>query len=225
MANHIAERIGAPHARRKSDAAQEPGSLLAGSGPRKPASAENRLTLVAWERSRRRCTSNAGQASGPIQSRPQQAAAHDGTLAADSLPPADGNDDTDDYRADTDSGPDACASAGSSDRRAKKTDIAQRRIIPAAAVAKLGQHIASLYNGLATLDFGEWQIHFPLDEDYFGPTRLTLSFSPILVQLRFDTSVSQIKQLLLDHSGALQRELDQTLRACGETRQIEIFVW
>ncbi|KVE37979.1 hypothetical protein WS68_24830 [Burkholderia sp. TSV86] len=139
------------------------------------------------------------------------------------MPPADGNDDTNDYR--TDAGSNASAGAGLSDKRAKKIDIAQRRVIPAASVEKLGQHIASLYNGLATLDFGEWHIHFPLDEDHFGPTRLTVSFSPILVQLRFDTSVSQIKQLLLDHSGALQRELDQTLRACGETRQIEIFVW
>ncbi|OAJ61461.1 hypothetical protein A6V36_24100 [Paraburkholderia ginsengiterrae] len=72
---------------------------------------------------------------------------------------------------------------------------------------------------------GNWEVQIPLDPAVLPDTTLYLSLSCFVLSLRFDTSSAETKQLLLNHSAMLEREIDSLLKAWGAPREIELTVW
>jgi type III secretion control protein HpaP len=72
---------------------------------------------------------------------------------------------------------------------------------------------------------GNWEVQIPLDPAVLPDTTLYLSLSCFVLSLRFDTSSVETKQLLLNHSSMLEREIDSLLKAWGAPREIELTVW
>ena len=72
---------------------------------------------------------------------------------------------------------------------------------------------------------GQFDANLPLDQKLLPQTTLYLSLSRFRLQLRFDAPDTATRQLLLEHSALLERELDTLLRAWGEAREIELTVW
>lgn len=99
----------------------------------------------------------------------------------------------------------------------------QQRILH--LVGTLAHQIAGFCGDPAIAGGGNWEVQMRLDERLFPNTTLYLTLSRFAVHLRFDALDSKVKQLLLDHSPLLQRELDATLRAWSEPRDIQLTVW
>jgi type III secretion control protein HpaP len=99
----------------------------------------------------------------------------------------------------------------------------QQRVLD--LVATLAREIAGFCSDAAIANGGNWDVQMPLDERLFPHTTLYLTLSRFIMQLRFDAPDPEVKQLLLDHSSMLERELDATLRAWGESRDIQLTVW
>ncbi|WP_118179578.1 type III secretion system protein SctP [Paraburkholderia phosphatilytica] len=99
----------------------------------------------------------------------------------------------------------------------------QQRVLD--LVGTLAREIAGFCSDAAIANAGNWDVQMPLDEHLFPHTTLYLTLSRFIMQLRFDAADPEIKQLLLDHSSMLERELDATLRAWGESRDIQLTVW
>jgi type III secretion control protein HpaP len=99
----------------------------------------------------------------------------------------------------------------------------QQRVLD--LVNTLAREIAGFCSDAAIANAGNWDVQMPLDEQLFPHTTLYLTLSRFIMQLRFDAPDPEIKQLLLDHSSMLERELDATLRAWGESRDIQLTVW
>ncbi|MFP6560946.1 type III secretion system protein SctP [Paraburkholderia sp. B3] len=99
----------------------------------------------------------------------------------------------------------------------------QQRVLD--LVGTLSREIAAFCSDAAIANGGNWDVQMPLDEQRFPHTTLYLTLSRFVMQLRFDAPDPEIKQLLLDHSSMLERELDATLRAWGESRDIQLTVW
>lgn len=99
----------------------------------------------------------------------------------------------------------------------------QQRVI--ALVGTLAREIAGFCSDRAIADAGNWNVQLPLDPNILPHTTLYLTLSRFAMQLRFDAPDPATKQLLLDHSALLERELDTMLRAWGEARDIELTVW
>ena len=92
-------------------------------------------------------------------------------------------------------------------------------------VGTLAREIAGFCSDSAIVNGGNWDVQMPLDEHLAPHTTLYLTLSRFIIQLRFDAPDPNVKQLLLDHSSMLERELDATLRAWGESRDIQLTVW
>lgn len=92
-------------------------------------------------------------------------------------------------------------------------------------VGTLSREIAGFCSDSAIVNGGNWDVQMPLDEHLVPHTTLYLTLSRFIIQLRFDAPDPNVKQLLLDHSSMLERELDATLRAWGESRDIQLTVW
>ncbi len=99
----------------------------------------------------------------------------------------------------------------------------QQRVIE--LVGTLAREIAGFCSDRAIADAGNWNVQMPLDARLLPHTTLYLTLSRFAMQLRFDAPDPATKQLLLDHSALLERELDTMLRAWGEARDIELTVW
>ena len=99
----------------------------------------------------------------------------------------------------------------------------QQRVLD--LVGPLAREIGGFCSDAAIARAGNWEAQIRLDGRLFPNTTLYLTLSPFTLHLRFDTLDSEVKQLLLDHSSMLERELDATLRAWGEARDIELTVW
>jgi type III secretion control protein HpaP len=94
-----------------------------------------------------------------------------------------------------------------------------------ALLASLARHIGTFCRDPAVAEAGNWDVELPLDPGVLPHTTLYLSLSRFGLQLRFDTQNPTSRQLLLEHSGLLERELDAILRAWGEPRDIELTLW
>jgi type III secretion control protein HpaP len=101
--------------------------------------------------------------------------------------------------------------------------IQQQRVLD--VVGSLAREIAGFCSDPAIADAGDWSVQLPLAPHLFPHTTLYLTLSRFVLQLRFDAPAPETKQLLLDHSAMLERELDVMLRAWGEARDIELTVW
>lgn len=99
----------------------------------------------------------------------------------------------------------------------------QQRVLD--MVATLAHEIAGFANDRAIAEAGNWDVRMPLDETLFPHSTLYLTLSRFVMQLRFDSPDPATRQLLLDHSAMLERELDATLSAWGNIRDIQIAVW
>lgn len=92
-------------------------------------------------------------------------------------------------------------------------------------LGSLAREIGAFCSERAIADAGNWEVQLPLDQKLLPQTTLYLSLSRFRLQLRFDAPDTAARQLLLDHSSLLERELDTMLRAWGEAREIELTVW
>jgi type III secretion control protein HpaP len=92
-------------------------------------------------------------------------------------------------------------------------------------LGSLAREIGAFCSERAIADAGNWEVQLPLDQKLLPQTTLYLSLSRFRLQLRFDAPDSAARQLLLDNSNLLERELDSMLRAWGEAREIELTVW
>ncbi|WP_144150200.1 type III secretion system protein SctP [Paraburkholderia sp. BCC1885] len=92
-------------------------------------------------------------------------------------------------------------------------------------LGSLAREIGAFCSDRAIADAGNWEVQLPLDKKLLPQTTLYLSLSRFRLQLRFDAPDQAARQLLLDHSSLLERELDTMLRAWGEAREIELTVW
>jgi len=91
--------------------------------------------------------------------------------------------------------------------------------------ATLATEIAAFCGDPSITANGNWEAQLPLDGKIVPDTTLYLSLSPFHLSLRFDTQSAHSRQLLLNHSALLQRELDSLLRAWNAARDIELTVW
>lgn len=91
--------------------------------------------------------------------------------------------------------------------------------------ATLATEVAAFCGDPSIAANGNWEVQLPLDRKIVPDTTLYLSLSPFHLSLRFDTQSARSRQLLLDHSTLIQRELDSLLRAWNAARDIELTVW
>ncbi|WP_206956917.1 type III secretion system protein SctP [Trinickia acidisoli] len=92
-------------------------------------------------------------------------------------------------------------------------------------VGTLAREIAGFCSDPSIASSGNWEVQMRLDERLFPHTTLYLTLSCFTVDLRFDALDFEVKQLLLDHSSMLERELGAALSAWGESRDIKLTVW
>jgi type III secretion control protein HpaP len=134
-----------------------------------------------------------------------------------------------------DAASDAAASA-SPERQALRARVTHAAAPVVSAVYQQQQRFLQLLGSLAReiggfcgdpsiAEAGNWEVQLPLDPKILPHTTLYLTLSRFSLQLRFDTPDIATKQLLLEHSALLERELDTMLRAWGEARDIELTVW
>ena len=100
--------------------------------------------------------------------------------------------------------------------------VQHRFLALAVAVA---QEVAAFCGDPAIAGAGNWEVQLPLDGAIFPDTMLYLSLSHFTLSLRFDTQSTQVRQLVLQYSALLERELDALLRASNAPRDIELTVW
>lgn len=91
--------------------------------------------------------------------------------------------------------------------------------------ARVAREIAAFCANRAVTQSGNWEVRLPLDPNVLPDTTLYLTLSPLCLQLRFDAQDPSSRQLLLQHSHLLERELIRLLDAWGEPRQLEIAIW
>jgi type III secretion control protein HpaP len=89
----------------------------------------------------------------------------------------------------------------------------------------LASEVSAFCSDPAIGNAGNWEVQMPLDKAVLPDTTLYLSLSGFRLSLRFDTSNMETKQLLLNHSTMLEREIDSLLKAWGAPRDIELTVW
>ncbi|CAE6731444.1 type III secretion system protein SctP [Paraburkholderia haematera] len=92
-------------------------------------------------------------------------------------------------------------------------------------LGSLAREIGAFCGDPSIAEAGNWEVQLPLDQKLLPQTTLYLTLSRFSLQLRFDTPDTATRQLLLEHSALLERELDALLRAWGEAREIELTVW
>ncbi|MFM0312678.1 type III secretion system protein SctP [Paraburkholderia sp. RL17-383-BIF-A] len=92
-------------------------------------------------------------------------------------------------------------------------------------LGSLAREIGAFCGDPSIAEAGNWEVQLPLDQTLLPQTTLYLTLSRFSLQLRFDTPDTATRQLLLEHSALLERELDTLLRAWGEAREIELTVW
>lgn len=92
-------------------------------------------------------------------------------------------------------------------------------------LGSLAREIGAFCGDPSIAEAGNWEVQLPLDQKLLPHTTLYLTLSRFSLQLRFDTTDTAARQLLLEHSALLERELDTLLRAWGEAREIELTVW
>ncbi|SOE98530.1 Type III secretion protein (HpaP) [Burkholderia sp. OK233] len=92
-------------------------------------------------------------------------------------------------------------------------------------LGSLAREIGAFCGDPSIAEAGNWEVQLPLDQKLLPQTTLYLTLSRFSLQLRFDTPDTATRQLLLEHSALLERELDSLLRAWGEAREIELTVW
>ncbi|QCP52297.1 type III secretion protein [Trinickia violacea] len=128
------------------------------------------------------------------------------------------------------------AAASSPERQALRARVTHAAAPVVSAVYQQQQRFLQLLGSLAReiggfcgdpsiAEAGNWEVQLPLDPKLLPHTTLYLTLSRFSLQLRFDTPDIATKQLLLEHSALLERELDTMLRAWGEARDIELTVW
>ncbi|MGF6768158.1 type III secretion control protein HpaP [Paraburkholderia sp. GAS199] len=99
----------------------------------------------------------------------------------------------------------------------------QQRVVQ--LLGSLAREIGTFCGDPSIVEAGNWEVQLPLDQNLLPHTTLYLTLSRFSLQLRFDTTDVSARQLLLEHSALLERELDTLLRAWGEARDIELTVW
>lgn len=91
--------------------------------------------------------------------------------------------------------------------------------------ARVAREVAAFCANRAITRSGNWEVRLPLDPKLLPDTTLYLTLSPLCLQLRFDAQDPSSRQLLLQHSHLLERELTELLDAWGEPRQVDITIW
>jgi type III secretion control protein HpaP len=94
-----------------------------------------------------------------------------------------------------------------------------------ALAVSVAHEVAAFCSDPAISGAGNWEVQLPLDGAIFPDTMLYLSLSHFTLSLRFDTQSTQVRQLVLQYSALLERELDALLRASNAPRDIELTVW
>jgi type III secretion control protein HpaP len=94
-----------------------------------------------------------------------------------------------------------------------------------ALLGSLAREIGAFCGDPSIANGGNWDVQLALDPKILPHTTLHLSLSRFRLELRFDAPDVGMRQLLLEHSESLERELGAILRAWGEARDIELTVW
>jgi len=91
--------------------------------------------------------------------------------------------------------------------------------------ATLAREVAAFCTDPAIVTGGYWDARLLLDKNVFPNTILNVTLSPLSLQLRFEAMDAETRQLILQHSTRLERELNVLLHAWSEVRYIELSVW
>lgn len=192
---------------------------------------------LARRRAARRLATPSGE-SGPAAAHDSAVHAQDGHGDAS----ATGHDDAQDDTTDTEALADGNTTAAVDARATLAAHEALLRRLPPATMPAvdalfrtqghfielartLAREVAAFCGDPAIGEAGNWEAYIPLDARLLPGTTLYLSLSHFRLSLRFDTGGIETRQLLLDHSAMLERELDALLRAWGAPRDIELTVW
>lgn len=91
--------------------------------------------------------------------------------------------------------------------------------------ASIAREVARLSADRFVAESGNWDVTMQLDPNLLADTVLNLTLSPAVLSLRFDVQDAQAKQLLLLHSGMLERELKTLLDSWSEPRSLTLTIW
>ncbi|QGZ65824.1 type III secretion system protein SctP [Paraburkholderia acidisoli] len=87
---------------------------------------------------------------------------------------------------------------------------------------RIAREVAAFCANRAISGAGNWEMSLALDPRILPATTLHLALSPRCLQLRFETQDTSSRQLLLQHTRLLERELTTLLDAWGEPRELDI---
>src|SRR4051794_39944991 len=91
--------------------------------------------------------------------------------------------------------------------------------------ASIAREVARLSTSRFVAESGSWDLTMRLDPNLLADTVLDLTLSPAALSLRFDVQDTQAKQLLLLHSGMLERQLKALLDSWSEPRSLTLTIW
>lgn len=91
--------------------------------------------------------------------------------------------------------------------------------------ASIARAVARLSADRFVTGSGNWDLTMRLDPNLLADTVLNLTLSPAALSLRFDVQDTHAKQLLLLHSGMLERELETLLDSWSEPRSLTLTIW
>lgn len=89
----------------------------------------------------------------------------------------------------------------------------------------IAREVAQLGANRFVAESGSWDLTMRLDPQLLADTVLVLALSPAALSLRFDVRDAQARQLLLLHSGMLERELKALLDSWSEPRSLTLTLW
>lgn len=89
---------------------------------------------------------------------------------------------------------------------------------------RIAREVAAFCANGAVGRAGNWEMSLALDPRILPATTLHLALSPRCLQLRFETQDTSSRQLLLQHTRLLERELTTLLDAWGEPRELDIAI-
>ncbi|MDP9650489.1 type III secretion system protein SctP [Paraburkholderia caledonica] len=91
--------------------------------------------------------------------------------------------------------------------------------------ASIAREVARLSANRFVAESGSWELTMRLDPNLLADTVLNLTLSLAGLSLRFDVQDAQAKQLLLLHSGMLERQLKALLDSWSEPRSLTLTIW
>ncbi|XUW93399.1 type III secretion system protein SctP (plasmid) [Burkholderia sp. M6-3] len=125
-------------------------------------------------------------------------------------------------------------------RETDRTTVAGRVAVGSAAVieavymqqqgfielaASIAREVARLSADRFVAESGSWDLTMQLNPNLLADTVLNLTLSPAGLSLRFNVQDARAKQLLLLHSGFLERQLKALLDSWSEPRSLTLTIW